>query len=165
MPDNRKPLIYGAFPVCRNYTVRAHLRNAGAPERRGRKDGVLHAGTLRCGLHPPHLHPRHTADAAKGRRENGQLHGADSISPTGKQSTGKETVSSPVLFKSFYAFRCVGHGVGQAGFVGKQPSNTIEENGRWCGSKRQFMWVRKFFKKLRKQRKPFDFRCFLELMM
>ena len=27
MPDNRKPLIYGAFPVCRNYTVRAHIRN------------------------------------------------------------------------------------------------------------------------------------------
>ena len=26
MPDNRKPLIYGAFPVCRNYTVRALLR-------------------------------------------------------------------------------------------------------------------------------------------
>ena len=25
MPDNRKPLIYGAFPVCRNYTVRAHV--------------------------------------------------------------------------------------------------------------------------------------------
>ena len=25
MPDNRKPLIYGAFPVCRNYTVRAQL--------------------------------------------------------------------------------------------------------------------------------------------
>ncbi len=24
MPDNRKPLIYGAFPVCRNYTVRAY---------------------------------------------------------------------------------------------------------------------------------------------
>ena len=23
MPDNRKPLKYGAFPVCRNYTVRA----------------------------------------------------------------------------------------------------------------------------------------------
>ena len=26
MPDNRKTLIYGAFPVCRNYTVRAFLR-------------------------------------------------------------------------------------------------------------------------------------------
>ena len=25
MPDNRKPLIYGAFPVCCNYTVRAYL--------------------------------------------------------------------------------------------------------------------------------------------
>ena len=30
MPDNRKPLIYGAFPVCRNYTVRAHLRQHAA---------------------------------------------------------------------------------------------------------------------------------------
>ena len=30
MPDNRKSLIYGAFPVCRNYTVRAHLRKHAA---------------------------------------------------------------------------------------------------------------------------------------
>ena len=52
----------------------------------------------------PHLHPRHTADAAKGRRENWQLHGADSISPTGKQRTGKEAISSPVLFHPFRAF-------------------------------------------------------------
>ena len=41
-------------------------------------------------------------------RENGQLHGTDPISPTGKQSTGKETVSSPVLFESFRTVRCVG---------------------------------------------------------
>ena len=54
--------------------------------------------------HP--LHPRHTADAAKGRGENGQLHSADSISPTGKRSTGKEAISSPVLFGSFCMFRC-----------------------------------------------------------
>ena len=27
MTDNRKPLIYGAFPVCRNYTVGAFLRS------------------------------------------------------------------------------------------------------------------------------------------
>ena len=26
MPDNRKPLKHGAFPVCRNYTVRAYVR-------------------------------------------------------------------------------------------------------------------------------------------
>ena len=36
MPDNRKPLIYGAFPVCRNYTVRALLRQSIAE--RGRTD-------------------------------------------------------------------------------------------------------------------------------
>ena len=46
MPDNQKPLIYGAFPVCRNYTVRAHLRNDGAAKRRGRKNRVLHARSL-----------------------------------------------------------------------------------------------------------------------
>ena len=34
MPDNRKPLIYGAFPVCRNYTVRAQLRQLAAGQRR-----------------------------------------------------------------------------------------------------------------------------------
>lgn len=45
----------------------------------------------------------------KGRGENGQLHGADSISPTGKQRTGKEAISSPVLFGSFHVFRCI-HG-------------------------------------------------------
>ena len=61
------------------------------------------------------LYTSHSADAAKGRRENGQLHGTDSISPTGKQSTGKETVSSPVFFGSFRTVRCVGHGVGRAG--------------------------------------------------
>ena len=33
----------------------------------------------------------------------------DSISPAGKQSTGKEAISSPVLFGSFRAFRCT-HG-------------------------------------------------------
>ena len=36
MPDNRKPLIYGAFTVCRNYTVRALLRQPVAE--RGRTD-------------------------------------------------------------------------------------------------------------------------------
>ena len=34
MPDNRKPLIYGAFPVCRNYTVRAQLCQFAAGQRR-----------------------------------------------------------------------------------------------------------------------------------
>ena len=74
----------------------------------------IYAGPLRCRIHTPHLHPRHSADAAKGCGENGQFHGTDSIRPTGKQSTGKETVSSPVLCESFRTVRCVGHGVGQS---------------------------------------------------
>ena len=113
MPDNRKPLIYGAFPVCRNYTVRAYIRDLGTAKRRRCKNSVFNARSLRRGIHPPHLHPRHTAGAAKGRGENGQFHGADSISPAGKQRTGKEAISSPV-FGSFRAFPRVGHDVGQA---------------------------------------------------
>ena len=55
MPDNRKPLIYGAFPVCRNYTVRALLCQPIAE--RGRADeadsGV--AGSQRYFHHSQHL--------------------------------------------------------------------------------------------------------------
>ena len=46
MPDNRKPLKYGAFPVCRNYTVRAHLHNEPAGQRRSAEGRVGAAGTL-----------------------------------------------------------------------------------------------------------------------
>ena len=72
MPDNRKPLIYGAFPVCRNYTVRAHFRDDGAPKRRGCKNGVLHAGPLLRGLHAGHLCPRHHRRTAQGGANHGE---------------------------------------------------------------------------------------------
>ncbi len=98
MPDNRKPLIYGAFSVCRNYTVVAHLRNTGAPEWRGCKDGVLHAGTLRCGLHPPHLHPCHTADAAKSRRKDGGFHGTGSIIKETKKCRTEHKIPCGTLY-------------------------------------------------------------------
>ena len=62
MPDNRKPLIYGAFPVCRNYTVRAHVRNVIAEKRRGRADAVGNAGTFQCGIHAQHLCSLDTGD-------------------------------------------------------------------------------------------------------
>ena len=39
MPDNRKPLQYGAFPVCRYYTVRAQLRHKASGTGRGCQDG------------------------------------------------------------------------------------------------------------------------------
>ena len=79
MPDNRKPLIYGAFPVCRNYTVRAYIRNLGTPKRCGCENRQQHAGSLRCWLYPSYLHPCYAADAAKCCREDGQLHGTDQI--------------------------------------------------------------------------------------
>ena len=93
----------------RFHDLRHTFADLGTAKRCGCKNSVFNARALRRGLHPANLHPRHTADAAKGRRENGQLHGADSISPAGKQSTGKEAISSPVLFGSFRAFRCT-HG-------------------------------------------------------
>ena len=73
------------------------------------------------------------------RANDGQFHGTDSISPTGKQSTGKETVSSPVLFGSFRTFRCVGHGVGQShghrrcGVV----SDDVETAAHFAGNRRR----------------------------
>ena len=71
MPDNRKPLIYGAFPVCRNYTVRAHIRNHGTPERRGRENRQQYARSLLSRLHAGHLRPRYHRRAA----ESGPDHG------------------------------------------------------------------------------------------
>ena len=70
MPDNRKPLIYGAFPVCRNYTVRAHICNLIAEKRCGRADAFRNAGTFQCGIHPQHLRPLDTRhETERGRRD------------------------------------------------------------------------------------------------
>ena len=72
MPDNRKPLIYGAFPVCRNYTVRAHLRYHGAPEWCGCQNPQQYAGSLLGRLHAGHLRPcdyRRTAESGPNHGE------------------------------------------------------------------------------------------------
>ena len=75
MPDNRKPLMYGAFPVCRNYTVRAHICDHGHLQRRGCENSVQYAGPLQCRIHSGHLHAHHQR-YAKGRGgENRRLHG------------------------------------------------------------------------------------------
>ena len=100
MPDNRKPLIYGAFPVCRNYTVRAHIRNVGAPKWRGRKDSIQYAWPFRRRFHAENLHPRHTPDAGKHSRKDGQFHGAGDV----KKHRAAEripSISSPPLFGHF----------------------------------------------------------------
>ena len=57
MPDNRKPLKYGAFPVCRNYTVRAHFCHAIPKKRSGCQDTVQHPWSLLSRIYPQYLHP------------------------------------------------------------------------------------------------------------
>lgn len=57
----------------------AHLRYHSPSERRGCKNGVLHAGTLRCRVHSPHLHPRHTTETGRSSSHNGQLYGTDHV--------------------------------------------------------------------------------------
>ena len=57
MPDNRKPLIYGAFPVCRNYTVRAQLCQLAAGQWRPPQAHSGVAGTQRLYHHGEYLRP------------------------------------------------------------------------------------------------------------
>ena len=76
---NLQPLIYGAFPVWRNCTVRAHICNLGASEWRKRKNGVEYARTFRCRLHAPHLHPCHAPDAGKCSRKDGKFYVASHV--------------------------------------------------------------------------------------
>ena len=101
----------GAYQVPRPET---YVRDLGTPKRRGCQNSILNARSLRRGLHPPHLHPRYKTDAAKGRGENGQFHGAGHVSRKSKNTGEKAKASSPVLFGSIGIIPRVGHGVGQA---------------------------------------------------
>ena len=118
LAGNRQPLIYGAFPVWRNCTVRAHICNLGASEWRKRKNGVESARTFRCRLHTPHLHPCHAPDAGKRRRKDGQFHGAGHVKKA--ESVGKDTTN--ILSDALWTFRRVGHGVGQANSPPENPN-------------------------------------------
>ena len=74
MPDNRKPLIYGAFPVCRNYTVRAHVRHALGTERPRYPHTVRSDRAFKRSLHDAEIRPQRQHDQAAG-------HGADGLFP------------------------------------------------------------------------------------
>ena len=71
--------MYGAFPVCRNYTVRAHVRNLGIAEWRGCENRIEYARSFRRGIHIANLHPRHAANAGERRRKDGQFYGAGHV--------------------------------------------------------------------------------------
>ena len=59
--------------------LETHIRNVGIAERRGRKNSIQYARPFRRGIHAENLHPRHTADAGKRSRKDGQFHGAGDV--------------------------------------------------------------------------------------
>ena len=100
MPDNRKPLIYGAFPVCRNYTVRAHLRDHGHLQRRGCENPVQYAGSFQRRVYTGHLYAHHQRYAARRSGENRRLHGighGNHHPGTSRPTGGKPVQGDPVL--------------------------------------------------------------------
>ena len=111
MPDNRKPLIYGAFPACRNYTVRAHLRHAVPEKRGGRENAVRRAGSLLGGVHAEHLHSRHGPDEARCRRCHWWGHQPADAVNTAKKYRAKQENSCLALSGTFRPFPRVGQRV------------------------------------------------------
>ena len=126
MPDNRKPLIYGAFPVCRNYTVRAHICHAGFTKWRGRQNRQQYARPLRCRIHTPHLHPRHPPETGRGRTNNGQLHGAGDVSQS-KREERTDIPSAPLCH--FPRISACGSGCGST------LTHTLTRRLNWSKSK------------------------------
>ncbi len=72
MPDNRKPLKYGAFPVCRNYTVRAHLRNPCSTKRNRCKDCIQYVGAQQCRIHFGDLYAHNKQGTGNGGSKDGK---------------------------------------------------------------------------------------------
>ena len=72
MPDNRKSLIYGAFPVCRNYTVRALLRQPIAERGRADEADSRVAGSQRYFYHGEYLRASGFAVQEPERPDNGK---------------------------------------------------------------------------------------------
>ena len=97
---NLQPLIYGAFPVCRNYTVRTHIRNVSLAEWRGCENRIEYARPFRRRLHTAHLHPRYTSDAGKRSGKDGQFHGASHVKKQ-RASERIPSISSPTLSGHF----------------------------------------------------------------
>ena len=111
MPDNRKPLIYGAFPVCRNYTVRAYLRHA-VPEKRGRRENaVRRAGSLLSRVHAEHLYPRHGPDETGRCRHHRWGHQPADAVNMAKKYRARQEKSCLALSGAFRAFPRVGQHV------------------------------------------------------
>ena len=125
---NLQPLICGAFPVCRNYTVRAHICNVGIAEWRGRENGIEYAWSLRCRLHAPHLHPRHAPDAGKRRRKDGQFHGTSDVNKQSKNTERRREWYKHPLRRSLDISPC-GSRCGSGKFATRKSKQIKEKTG------------------------------------
>ena len=72
----------------------------------------IYARPLRCGLHSPHLHPRHPPKAGRSRADHGQLHDAGDVSQS-KREERTEYPSAPLL--PFPRISACGSGGGSGG--------------------------------------------------
>ena len=76
---------YGAFPVCRNYTVRAHVRDVIAEKRRGRADAFRNAGSLQRRIHAQHLRSLDTRYETERGGRNRKHHPKRDLTPKSKR--------------------------------------------------------------------------------
>ena len=84
----------------------SHIRDLGTTKRRGRKDRVQHARSLRRRLHAPHLHPRHAANAGERCRKVGQFHGAGHVKTKRAAERMRRSSSPPLSEHSPCGSRC-----------------------------------------------------------
>ena len=100
LAGNLQPLIYGAFPVWRNCTVRAHICNLGAVKWRRRENRIQYARPLRRRLYTENLYPCHAPDAGKCSRKDGQFYGTGHVKKQ-RASERIPSISSPTLSAHF----------------------------------------------------------------
>ena len=106
MPDNRKPLIYGAFPVCRNYTVRAHILDAGNPKRYRPENSRGNSRSRLGGIFAGCLHPCDSRHEKRSRTENQRLHGKRRITTRNEQKRARRLPellrqAAKIIFRCF----------------------------------------------------------------
>ena len=130
MPDNRKPLIYGAFPVCRNYTVRALLRQPAAETGGTHEADPGMAGAQRHLHHGEHLRPSGFPVETAERRHNGKSPGP-----------ARRTSRKPVVRQEKCCRRQENK---KRRYADKPRHSAVFWRRRWDSNPRAHLWTKRF---------------------